>query len=83
MNYMFTLSTVITNASITRRSLPSSSRSGVRSADPFCLPFLGEQVAALPVGALLDQIGPKYTSLLGALVFAAGNVIFPLGYTGV
>ncbi|KAG9031644.1 hypothetical protein FRB95_002453 [Tulasnella sp. JGI-2019a] len=50
INYMFTLSTVITN------------------------------VVALPVGALLDQIGPKYTSLLGAAVFAAGNVIFPLGY---
>ncbi|KAG8987757.1 hypothetical protein FRB93_004419 [Tulasnella sp. JGI-2019a] len=48
INYMFTLSTVITN------------------------------VVALPVGALLDQIGPKYTSL-GAAVFAAGNVIFPLG----
>lgn len=50
LNYMFTLSTVITNA------------------------------AALPVGALLDRIGPKYTSLIGAMIFALGNLSFPLDY---
>lgn len=36
----------------------------------------------MPVGALLDRIGPKYTSLLGAAVFGAGNIVFPLGYRG-
>lgn len=50
LNYMFTLSTVITNA------------------------------VALPVGALLDRIGPKYASLIGAAIFALGNVLFPLDY---
>ncbi|KAG8930639.1 hypothetical protein FRC02_003966 [Tulasnella sp. 418] len=48
MNYMFTLSTVVTNAS------------------------------ALPIGMLLDYIGPQYTTLLGALVFMLGNIVFPL-----
>ncbi|KAG8901293.1 hypothetical protein FRB99_005408 [Tulasnella sp. 403] len=50
LNYMFTLSTVITN------------------------------VAALPVGAILDRVGPKYTSLLGAIIFAIGNLVFPVDY---
>lgn len=45
-----------------------------------CSPDHFVKAAALPVGALLDRVGPRYTSLLGAIVFAAGNLVFPLDY---
>lgn len=35
--------------------------------------------AALPIGVILDSIGPRWTSLIGAVLFAAGNFVFGLG----
>ncbi len=46
---------------------------------PFIFHYV-KKIAALPVGALLDRVGPRNTSLLGAAVFALGNLVFPLGY---
>ncbi|KAF8314726.1 MFS general substrate transporter [Clavulina sp. PMI_390] len=48
LNYMFTLSAVVTNT------------------------------FALPIGILLDNVGPRNTSLLGAIFFALGNFLFGL-----
>ncbi|EJD54139.1 hypothetical protein AURDEDRAFT_141988, partial [Auricularia subglabra TFB-10046 SS5] len=39
-------------------------------------------VVALPVGIILDKIGPRWTSLLGAAMFAVGNVAFGYGQEG-
>lgn len=33
---------------------------------------------ALPIGILLDYVGPRNTSLLGAVCFALGNLFFGL-----
>lgn len=40
---------------------------------------LTSKVAALPVGILLDSIGPRWASLIGAVLFTAGNFVFGLG----
>jgi hypothetical protein len=30
----------------------------------------------------MDRIGPQATTIIGAITFAAGNIVFPLNYTG-
>lgn len=36
--------------------------------------------AALPIGYTLDTIGPRKTSIIGAVIFLLGNLLFGLGY---
>lgn len=40
------------------------------------------QCASLPVGWFLDTIGPQYSAITGAAVFAAGTLTFGVGYVG-
>jgi fucose permease len=37
------------------------------------------KVAALPMGSLLDRVGPKTASITGGALFATGCIIFSLG----
>lgn len=37
-------------------------------------------IACLPIGYTLDRLGPKKTSILGAVLFGVGNLLFGLGY---
>jgi nitrate/nitrite transporter NarK len=43
------------------------------------MPCVSYQVAALPIGFTLDQIGPQRTSILGGVLFALGCFCFGLG----
>jgi hypothetical protein len=45
----------------------------------FTLSSTVTNVVALPVGSLLDAIGPRKTAMMGAVVFILGNVVFGLG----
>ncbi|QRV72651.1 major facilitator superfamily transporter [Ceratobasidium sp. AG-Ba] len=36
-------------------------------------------MASLPSGAILDRVGPTRTSIIGAMVFGMGNLVFGLG----
>ncbi|KZV90526.1 MFS general substrate transporter [Exidia glandulosa HHB12029] len=58
---------------------PSCDAQDLRLNYMFTLAATTTNVAALPVGMILDRIGPRWTSILGALVFAAGNIAFGLG----
>jgi MFS family permease len=40
----------------------------------FTISVVLTNVGALPIGMTLDRIGPKYTSILGAIIFALGNI---------
>lgn len=46
---------------------------------PIFSPASSSKCVALPVGVILDSIGPRWTSLIGAVLFAAGNFVFGLG----
>lgn len=39
------------------------------------------QGAALPIGSILDKVGPQKTAILGSLVFLLGNFVFGLQIT--
>ncbi|KAL1409089.1 hypothetical protein Q8F55_005913 [Vanrija albida] len=39
-------------------------------------------MASFPVGVFLDSVGPQVSTLTGAVVFAAGCVVFSLGHVG-
>lgn len=48
----------------------------------FSYATVATNVAALPIGVCLDRAGPKKTSLLGAMFFAAGCASMALDVTG-
>lgn len=44
----------------------------------FTLSTVATNVVALPVGISLDKLGPRTTSLMGAVMFMLGNFLFGL-----
>lgn len=45
----------------------------------FTISTVATNVVALPVGISLDRLGPRTTSLCGAVLFALGNFLFGYG----
>ncbi|KAG9101830.1 hypothetical protein FS749_002724 [Ceratobasidium sp. UAMH 11750] len=57
----------------------SCERQELRLNDIFVAAVAIANMASLPAGAILDRVGPTRTSILGAMLFGLGNLVFGSG----